>query len=190
MESIALLPTCFLGPIIFCLRVVDVSMGTLRTIMIVQGRSAAAFFLGFFEILVWLAAMSTVLALIQQRPVLVAFYAMGFATGNAAGIRLEKWMAPGHTVLHIICDRAGKELADEIRRQGFAVTTFSGEGMCGPVTELYVVSRRRDLPCLIRVIRGLSPNAFYTAERAGDVSREIHPFMPAPTGWRAIFKKK
>ncbi|MBU2489024.1 MAG: DUF2179 domain-containing protein [Proteobacteria bacterium] len=190
MEIIAQLPVYILGPIIFCLRVVDVSLGTIRTIMIVQGRTTAAFSLGFFEILVWLAGISTVVVLIQDRPVLVAFYALGFASGNVAGIRLEQWMAPGHTVLHIISDRAGKEMAAEIRGQGFAVTTFSGEGMCGPVTELYVVCRRRDLPCLIRIVRAQEPNAFYTAERAGSVSRTIRPFMPAPTGWRAVFKKK
>ena len=38
-----------LGVLIFFARIIDVSVGTLRTISIVQGRTKVAFFLAFIE---------------------------------------------------------------------------------------------------------------------------------------------
>jgi uncharacterized protein YebE (UPF0316 family) len=184
------LATIVTGLLIFLARVTDVSVGTMRTISIVQGRTKTAFFLGLVEISVWLAAISTVLSKIVSQPVLGAFYAFGFAAGNVVGIELEKRIAFGHLVLRVVSSRHGEQIAARMRGIGYAVTTFPGEGMAGPVTLLYVVCRRRDLKCLIPIVRSIEPDAFYVTEQAGTVSKIRRPFMQQRTGWRAIFKKK
>jgi hypothetical protein len=46
-------PTMLLGIVIFLARVADVSMGTMRTISIVHGRTKIAFLLGFIEVGMW-----------------------------------------------------------------------------------------------------------------------------------------
>jgi uncharacterized protein YebE (UPF0316 family) len=183
-------PTLLLGIVIFVARVTDVTMGTMRTISIVQGRTKFAFLLGFIEVSMWLVVISAVIHRIVEKPILGAFYALGFSTGNVAGILLERRMAFGHMVLRIITPRAGRMMAEKVRVAGFGVTTFQGEGISGPVTMLYVVCRRRDLPKVIQIARSIEPDAFYITEQAGSVSKIYRPFMPSPTGWRAIFKKK
>jgi len=78
------------GIVIFFARIVDVSLGTLRTISIIQGRTWVSFWLGFGEIIIWLWVISTVVPHIREIPMLAIFYAFGFASGNMVGIRLDK----------------------------------------------------------------------------------------------------
>ncbi len=61
-----------LGILVFLARVVDVSVGTLRTISIVQGRTKIAFFLAFIETTVWLIVLSAVLPQVMHTPLLGA----------------------------------------------------------------------------------------------------------------------
>ncbi len=182
--------TFFTGTLIFLARVIDVALGTLRTISIVHGRTKAAFLLGFVEISLWLAVITTVVTKVMDTPVLGVFYALGFATGNVVGILLERRMAGGPIVLRVILPRNGRGLAEKIRAAGYPVTTFAGEDESGPVTEAYVFCRRRDLKGLVSQIRGLEPEAFYITEQAGRVNKITRPTLQRPTDWRAIFKKK
>ena len=87
------LTTIITGILLFFARVVDVSMGTIRTISIVHGRTKMAFFLGFLEIGMWLAVISAVVSKIYERPILGIFYALGFSTGSVVGILIEKKLA-------------------------------------------------------------------------------------------------
>jgi uncharacterized protein YebE (UPF0316 family) len=182
--------TILLGIVIFLARVTDVSMGTMRTISIVQGRTKIAFLLGFLEVSMWLVVISAVIHRIEEKPILGVFYALGFSTGNVVGIVLEKRIAFGHIILRIISMGSGKEMAEKIRESGHAVTTFQGEGLSGPVTLLFVVCRRKEQSDIVEIIRGIEPDAFYTVDQAGSVSKIFRPCMPNPSGWRAIFKKK
>jgi uncharacterized protein YebE (UPF0316 family) len=178
------------GVVISLCRIIDVSLGTLRTISIVQGRKWMAFWLGFFEVILWLIVISEVLNRIQAAPVLGIFYALGFAAGNAVGIELEHWLALGSIILRVISTDHCRELSNCIRVNGFSVTVFHGEGKDGPVAELYIVCRRRELKPLLQLVQDIDPEAFYVTEQAGAVSKIYRPAMQQVTGWRAIFKKK
>jgi len=178
------------GLLIFLARICDVSLGTIRTIVTVQGRTGVAFVLGFLEILIWITVVSAVVHKIKELPILALFYALGFATGNVVGIMVERKIAFGFIVLRVITRDAGKTIADRLRKLGQMVTTFVGEGMFGPVTELYIVCRRRDLKWILPIVKEEDPETFYIIEQARDVSKVLRPIYQPVTGWRAIFKKK
>ncbi len=182
--------TLVLGLIIFVARVTDVTLGTLRTVSIVQGRTKMAFSLGFVEISLWLIVISAVVNKITTNPLLGFFYALGFSTGNIVGIALEKKLAFGYLILKIISRNDGRELAASIREAGYGVTVFQGEGMNGPVLELCVVCRRKDLPEILPYVTDFDPEAFYTTQLVGLVNRIYRPAFQSATGWRATFKKK
>jgi uncharacterized protein YebE (UPF0316 family) len=182
--------TLLTGAAIFCARIIDVSLGTMRTIAIVQGRTRTAFVLGFFEVAVWITVISAVVSKIAENPTLTVFYALGFSTGNVVGIRLERRLAFGHAVLRVISPQNGERMAGAIRSCGCAVTTFQGWGRSGPVTELYVACRRKDLDEMIAAVRRIEPEAFYITELAGDVSKVCRYAAPEPTGWRAVLKRR
>lgn len=189
--SILLQPANLLyGLMVFGARVTDVSLGTLRTIAIVHGRTTMAFWLGFFESAIWLAVVSTVVKTVNEEPIFGVIYALGFATGNMVGIKIEKLIALGNLILRVISRQTCKTLVDTLRGQGYRVTTFAGEGKSGPVTELYIVCRRRDLKRLLTTVNTIDPEAFYVTEQAGSVSNVYRPIMQPVTGWRAVLKKK
>lgn len=185
--------TLMTGLIIFMARICDVSLGTIRTLAIVQGRTLIAFLLGFFEVLVWIAIVSTVVHRIKEAPILAFFYALGFATGNVVGILVERRLAFGLIVLRIITRDKGPAIAERLRCLGQAVTSFVGEGKLGQVNELYAVCRRRDLKWLLPVVKEEDTDAFYITEQAREASKTLQPIcqpLSGWNGWSSVFKKK
>ncbi len=178
------------GTVIFFARICDVSLGTIRTIVTVQGRTVVAFMLGLCEVTIWILVVSTVVNRISQTPVLIIFYALGFATGNVVGILVERKLAFGYMVLRVISSQKGSQLTTRIREMGQPVTVFTGYGMMGPVRELYVVCRRRDMKRLLPAINEIDREAFIITEQARDVNKILKPISTAVTGWRASLKKK
>ena len=149
-----------------------------------------SFWLGFFEAGIWLAVVSTIVPVVVGKPALGIVYAFGFATGNLVGIKVEKFIALGHLILRVISRQHPNFIAGRLRQKGYRVTSFTGEGKSGPVTELYIVCRRRDMKTLLREVLDVDPEAFYVTEQAGAVSNVCRPIMQPVTGWRAILKKK
>ena len=178
------------GLVIFLARICDVSIGTVRTIITVQGRTAIAFCLATFEIIIWILVASTVINQVRVQPILVIFYALGYATGNVVGILVERKLAFGLIILRVITRDACKVLCDRLRQQGQPVTVFRGEGMTGPVDELYIACRRRDLRWILTEVREIDPTAFYVIEQARDISKVLRPTYTPMGGWRATTKRK
>lgn len=182
--------TLLTGILIFGARVIDVSLGTLRTISIVQGRTRSAFFLGFIEIMVWLAVITTVVNQVISTPVLGIFYALGFATGNVVGILLERRLIAGPIVLRVISSDDHTGLRDYLRQTGHKIITFHGEGEQCSVTEYNVFCRRRDLKGMTAQIKKLDKDAIYITEQAGGMEKILRPTMQKLTGWRTPLKRK
>ena len=178
------------GLIVFAARVGDVSIGTIRTILTVQGRTVISFFLAIIEITIWITVVSTVIHQVKEHPILIVFYAFGFATGNVVGIITERRLAFGLIILKVITRKAGKSMADRLRKMGQPVTVFTGEGMRGPVNELYIVCRRKNLKRFLSIVKQEDPEAFYIIEQARDVSKVLKPVLSPVGGWRAVLKKK
>ncbi len=183
-------PTLLVGLVVFFARVSDVTLGTVRTISIVHGRTRIAFFLGFIEVSIWLLVVARVLQEVSAKPILTVFYALGFSTGNVVGILLERRIAFGHTVLRVISPEHGDRIAETLRAAGYAVTTFLGEGLSGGVRMLVVVFPRKELQDVLTLVKKVSPQAFYVTEQAGNVSKIYRPTLQPGTGWRAVLKKK
>lgn len=152
------------GVAIFIARIFDVSVGTVRTIVTVQGRTVIAFFLAVFEVTIWITVVSAVISQVKDTPILIIFYSLGYATGNVVGIIVEKRLAFGMIILKVFSLKCGQELADAFRATGQPVTVFTGEGKNGPVLELYLACRRKDLKWMIPKVHEMDKDAFYVVE--------------------------
>lgn len=190
MEWLSELPPWLLALLIFCVRMIDVSLGTLRTICVVQGRMTLSVALGFFEVLIWIAALSQVIIGVSDSPILMVAYAGGFAVGNAVGIGLERLLALGTVVVRIISPEGNHDVVDALRSKGFRATVFEGEGVEGPVDLIYVRCNRRKVTALLKVVKSLRPNVFYTVEPVQEHSERMAEALPHATGWRSVFKMK
>lgn len=178
------------GLAVFAARICDVSIGTVRTIVTVQGRSVLAFSLAVFEVTIWITVISTVINQVKDVPILVVFYSLGYATGNVVGIMVEKKLAFGFIILKVFSHLHGQSMADYFRRLGQPVTVFEGEGVHGPVLELYLVCRRRDLRWMIPKVYELDSEAFYVVEQARDFSKVLKPVCTPLGGWRQRNNRK
>jgi len=127
---------------------------------------------------------------IRESPLLAFFYAFGFAAGNIDGIKLENMLALGYINLRVICRKNFQEIYKSVRDAGYAVTAFLGEGKSGPVVELYIVCRRRNLKELLEIIHKIDPDVFYTTEQVTSVNRVYGPIYQPISGWRSVLKKK
>jgi uncharacterized protein YebE (UPF0316 family) len=187
MPFIDALPVWVIGILIFLLRIVDVSIGTLRTILMVQGYARFAVFLGFFEVLVWVVAVAQVVARIDASPWLAPFYAGGFSAGVAVGLMIERKLALGRFVIRIFSHSRTQEIVHAIRGKGNVLATFRGDTPDGPVNLLFVSARGERVHDVVDAARAVDPKMFYTVEAARRWSENV---FPHPTGWRAVFKKK
>lgn len=148
--------------LIFFARVGDVSLGTLRVVMVTQGRRGRAAMLGFFEVLIWVFAVSKVLSNLGN-PVFAVAYALGFASGTYVGLTVERWAAMGHQVVRVF-SRQGHQIAEHLRAAGYRVTVFEGHGRDGPVHSLYTETARRQVPRLLTEARQIDPVCFYVID--------------------------
>jgi uncharacterized protein YebE (UPF0316 family) len=190
MDFLTTLPAWQLGLVIFFLRIVDVSMGTVRTLAVVAGHIRISVVLGFLEVLIWVFAISQVIQTVAESPLVLFMYAGGFATGNAVGILVERKLAMGKRVVRLISQSRGNEIAATLRESGQPVTTFRGEGRDGERLMIYFLCERKGLPEVIARAQELDPELFYVIEPVSE-SRAL-PSLPLPraTGWRAWMKQK
>ncbi len=156
--------------LIFCLRVGDMSLDTIRVLFMVRGKKLLVWVLGFFQALIFVVAISSVLT--QLNNILnVIGYATGFATGNIVGMMIENKLAIGHVLVNIISSNRGSFIAERLRASGYAVTEIAGRGMNGTVFELHASVLRKDVSQVETIVLESDPQAFVTAEDVRPVRR-------------------
>ena len=162
MDALFALPY---GPVvIFALRIVDVSMGTVRVLVMVRGQRVLAAVIGFFEVLVWIVAVGSALQHLGS-PYHVVGYAGGFAAGTFVGIGVERLLALGKVVVRaIIPDEDDGRTAHALREEGYAITEIDGRGREGPVDVLNAVVDRKEAARVVEAIETKVPRSFITVE--------------------------
>jgi len=139
-------------------RILDVSLGTLRTVFIVQGRRGVAATLGFFEVLIWVVVVSGVIRNLDQ-PAYVIAYPLGFALGTWLGMVLESRLGGSQQVIRIFTRRAA-ELASRLRELGHVCTEFEGSGREGPIGLVFLQTTKRRADRVIAEAVAIDPQSF------------------------------
>ncbi len=172
------LPVWGLAIVIFLLRIVDVSIGVVRMLTVVQGRMIASVVLGFLEIIVWIAAVAPVIVNVSESIELAFAYAAGFAAGNGVGIWLQRKFASGPVVLRVVPTNQHEDIMNFLVQQGAWVTTFEGEGVKGDERMIVAALRRRNLDHAISFINQTDPDAMYVVEQALESKPSLYPPIP------------
>jgi uncharacterized protein YebE (UPF0316 family) len=164
--------------LIFCARICDVTMGTLRVIFISKGIRYLAPVIGFFEVIIWLLAIGQVMNNLTNVVSYVA-YGAGFATGTYIGMYIEEKISLGLTSVRIITKEDPQELVQYLRSHNYGVTSVDGEGATGRVKMVFTIIRRQDLAHVVGTIRQFHPNAFYSVEEVKSVAEGVFPDKPS-----------
>lgn len=111
---------------IFFIRILDVSLGTIRTIITVKGKTIVASIIGFIELFVWFVIVKEAINT-EETSLFVAFsYAGGFAVGTFLGSILSNKFIQGTLNVQVITSKP--ELIDKLRENGYAVSVMDIKG--------------------------------------------------------------
>ena len=155
---------------IFFARVMDVTLSTMRTLMVVQSRKVQAAIIGFFEVIIYVTALGKVVGSLDN-PLNLLAYGLGFACGTYIGITVENKIALGNLAAQIILKTADNhELIEVLRENKFGVTVIEGYGIEGPREILNVAFNRKDLEKLRRLVYEYDEKAFITVNNINPVS--------------------
>ncbi len=165
--------TTFILPLlIFTARICDVSIGTMRIIFVSKGKKNIAPILGFFEVLIWITAISKIMQNLDNYVNYVA-YAAGFATGNFVGMIIEEKLAMGIQMIRVFTSERGMELVQILNNNGFGATSVEAQGSKEKVSLVYSIVHRNELEKVLNVITCFNPKAFFTVEDVKAVNEGI-----------------
>ena len=166
--------------LIFLAKIFEVSIGTLRIIFVAKNNKLLSGITGFFEALIWLIVIAKIFENISNIYSYIA-YATGFAVGVVVGVFVEEKLAMGTILIRIITRKEANELIDYLKESNYRITYFRAKSNKNENTNIiYLIANRTDINFLIKKIKELNPNAFYTVEDIKFVSEKLtknHSFM-------------
>ena len=151
--------------IIFIAKIIEVTIGVLRMVLITKGERKLATVIAFFEIVIWLLVVSTVLVDITEDPFKVLAYAAGFAFGQMFGSLLEDKIALGNIRVEIIADEdIGIKLANHLRENKFGVITIEASGMTHKKMIIFLYAARKQMKNILNLCNEVSKDLVITVD--------------------------
>lgn len=148
--------------LIFCFRIVDVSLGTYRVQLIVSRKKLLAGFVGFCEVFIFILIISKVIQDVGNF-INVLAYSGGFGAGTIVGITISEKLSQEMISVGVISRTHWPEIEQKLREEGFGVTRNIGYGLQGELQVLQIITHR-NVYCKIREIAlKYDPKAFITS---------------------------
>jgi uncharacterized protein YebE (UPF0316 family) len=155
---------------VFTMRVVDVSLDTLRLLFVMRGRKLLAGLIGATQAGIFILAVSTVLSG-PLNVFTVLGYAFGFGTGVILGMWIEERLALGYGMFRIYSPARGAAIAASLRDAGHAATEFMAHGKSGTVSVVNTIVARKDIPAVQALVDAVDPTAFMTVDEVRPLRR-------------------
>ena len=149
--------------LIFAARILDVSIATIRIVLLNKGSEFWAPVLGFVETLIWVIAIGEIMKNLGS-PVTYIAYAGGFAAGTYVGVLLEKKIAMGTSLIQVITKKEATNLVGVLRKLGIRTALVKATNSEGLINILYITTRRNNLANIFKIIKSHNPRAFVTVE--------------------------
>ncbi len=160
--------------LIFLSRIADVSIGTVRVILVSRRLKYLAPLAGFFEVLIWILVIGQIMKNLSS-PICYVAYAGGFAAGNFIGILIAEKLSLGMVLVRVIFPKQANGLIDRLRERCYGVTSIDGQGANGPVQILFTIVPRREVYAVVELVKEANPEAFYSIEDVDHVERGVFP---------------
>lgn len=145
-------------------RILDVSLGTIRTIIMVKGNSIKCAFIAFFEVMVWFIVAREALNTEYTSLWIAISYSAGYATGTYIGSKLSNIFIKGNTTCQVITSKATKNNIKLLRDKGYALTILDIKDYYDGIKKkmLLIEINNTKIKELSKLIRKIDNNAFIT----------------------------
>lgn len=178
--------TCIM---IFFSRICDVTFMSLRTILMTKGIKKIAAFMAFFEVLIYMTVLTRIVNGLSD-PVYLLSYCAGFATGTFIGTTIEQQLAFGDSQMRIIISGDDHSLVDELRKMGYGVTVFDGEGKDGKRLMLLINLKRKKIKTVYKYISEKGIRAFVSTNDITSYKGGYQTVVPNEQPLHILSKKK
>lgn len=147
---------------IFFVRILDVSLGTIRSIVTIKGQIKVASIIGFIEVFVWFVVVKEALNTTNNSIFIAISYALGFATGTYIGGLISNHFIKIKLGITAILSKKDNELVKMIRKNGFAVSVIDvkGQNLLDSKYMLFIEIESDRYNELTKLIKNLDNNAF------------------------------
>ena len=177
-ESI-IIPYLIFPLLIVLARITDVSLGTLRIVLVSKGFRKIAPVISFFESFIWIVVASRILSNISTSGEILNLlsiiqcisYALGYSLGTYFGMKIERRLSLGQVLVRAIVTREAETLVKALRENKFGLTAVDASGKDGSVKILFIVINRTDLSNVLNIIKSNNPATFYTIESVQTVNK-------------------
>ena len=152
---------------IFCCRILDVTMGTMRTVLTVKEKTLPASLFAFCEVFIWFMIVRDALKVEGNTLLIAASYAAGYATGTFIGGRIAALVIKGNVVVRVITSERDRSVPHKLREAGFGIAVLevipseykpSGRYMIVADVPKQRTNEFEDL------VRSMDPSAFFIVE--------------------------
>lgn len=140
--------------LVCCAKIVEITIQSLKTCMMVKGQRLKAAGLGLVECAIWGLVISTIIGTLGDNLLLLAFYCVGYATGLFLGSTIENKIALGTSNLELIAsDESTAKITAYLRENGRGYTVFEGHGSKDKMNMIFIVLPRKETPRALKEIR-------------------------------------
>jgi uncharacterized protein YebE (UPF0316 family) len=169
-EFLASIPPLLVCFIVCAAKIIEITIQSLKTCMMVKGQRVKAAGLGFLECVIWGLVISTIIGTLGDNLFLLLFYCVGYATGLFLGSTIEGKIALGTSSLHLVAnDESTERIKAYLKEKGRGYTVFEGNGSIDKMNMIFIVLPRREATRLLREIRRICDNKVFVV--ASEVSK-------------------
>lgn len=142
---------------VFFARLIDVSIGSVRTILLVKGKNLLSMILAFIEILIWFAIAKQTLTSDETNLAIILSYAGGYAVGTYVGGLINKYFVRGNLMAFVVTRLDKQFIIEKLKSAGYGVSTINIED---DKLILMIEFKKKHLKKLKTTIQELDENAF------------------------------
>lgn len=146
---------------IFFARIVDVSISTFRTMIMVRKRSFVIPILAFFEVFVWFIAARKALNTEVNSIMIPICYSLGYATGTYIGGLLSKRFIKDINSIEVTTKRNNYKLIDKLRNEGYRVSVIElKDNYKDEMDRLVIEVKSKSTDQVIKLVKSIDSKAF------------------------------
>ena len=144
---------------VFFVRILDVTLGTFRTILTVKSKTLQASILGFIEVLIWFLVVKEALNTDIDSIWVAIFYSAGFATGTYLGGKLSQKFIQGNSTMQVITKN--RKVIDVVSGSGYGVTVVNAKGYNDAKKYMLIIEvNNKNINDVKEIVKKLDKNAF------------------------------
>jgi len=152
--------------LIFLGKNLEVSISTIRIMLINRGERIKGSIIALIEVSLWLLITGTVLVGIKEDIFRSIVFVLAFATGNYLGSLIEAKLAFGLCSIQVIVPSSvlADKLVQILRDHSFAVTVIKGQGKDKQRDLLLLHLKRKRIPNAVRLVNDNHDGAMITVQ--------------------------